>query len=186
MEIDYLAVEQSKNLTGITDAKNDKLEELSDSVIDVAGALHSYATGKGDKALLAKVNYKSHKVGNMSQAELINAAGVVLEEVGKIPAGLLTEEGISAEEVIQFTEVYNEFKGSVGGKREAVIERSVHTYRIAELFTEAADLKKNTLDRLATQFIRKAPEFYNKYKAASTVIHKHSTKATTTDSTQGK
>jgi len=45
------------------------------------------------------------------------------------------------------------------------------------LFAEAADLKKNTLDRLACQYQRKAPEFYQKYKAAATVIYKRSVKA---------
>jgi len=45
------------------------------------------------------------------------------------------------------------------------------------LFAEAADLKKNTLDRLASQYQRKAPEFYQKYKVTATVIYKRSLKA---------
>ena len=49
--------------------------------------------------------------------------------------------------------------------------------QLADLFAEAADLKKNTLDRLACQYQRKAPEFYQKYKAAATVIYKRSVKA---------
>jgi len=176
-EIDDLSVQQSKDLTGITDDKHELQEELADIVIDVAGAVHSYAVGKGDKTLQAKVNFKTHKVHIMNQSELKNAAAVVLEEAAKMPAEALAEEGITAEEMTQFTEAYNAFKGSADDKREAVIDRSGYTDRIADLFAEAADLKKNTLDRLASQFIRKAPEFYNKYKAASTVIHKHGGKA---------
>ena len=176
-EIDTLSMQQSKNITGITDDKNAQLEDVIGYIIDVSGAVHSYAIGKGDKTLQAKVNYKVTRIDKMKQAEVLDAAGVVLEEAGKVPAEALADEGITAEEMTQFAAVYNHLKGSTGGKREAVIERTGHTDRIADLFTEAADLKKNTLDRLATQFMRKAPEFYNKYKAAATVIHRHAAKA---------
>ena len=186
IELDSLGVEQSKNITGITGDKHVYQEGLADFVIDVAGALHSYAMGKGDKTLQAKVDFKMHKVHIMNQNDLKNAAAVVLEEAGKIPAETLADEGITAEEMTQFAETFTKFSGSTNDKREAVIEHSGHTDRIAELFTEAADLKKNTLDRLASQFIRKAPEFYNKYKAASTVIHKHYTKAVTPPPAPGK
>lgn len=176
IEIDSLSVQQSKDITGITDDKNAQLEDVMDFIIDVAGAVHSYAIGKGDKILQAKVNFKVTRIDKMKQAEVIDAAGVVLEEARKIPAEALADEGITAEEMTQFAAAYTLLKGSVGSKREAVIDHTGYTDRLAELFTEAADLKKNTLDRLATQFMRKAPEFYNKYKAAATVIHRHSAK----------
>jgi hypothetical protein len=185
-EIDGLSVQQSKNITGITDDKKAQLEEVIGFTIDVAGAVHSYAIDKGDKILQAKVNYKTSRIDKMKQAEIIDAAAVVLEEAGKISAEALANEGITAEEMTQFATVYNHLKNSTGGKREAVIERTSYTDRLAELFTEAADLKKNTLDRLATQFMRKAPDFYNKYKAAANVIHRHTTKTAAPDATPGK
>lgn len=175
-EIDNLSVQQAQNLTGITLNKNTLLEELADYVIDVAGAVHSYAVDKADHTLQAKVNYKTNKVKTMSQAQLTYAGGIVLEEAGKIPATALAEEGITAEEMARFAELYDQFKDVTDNKREAVIDRSMQTDRIAELFAEAAALKKNTLDRLATQFQRKAPEFYHHYKAAATVIHHRSSK----------
>ena len=178
-EIDSLSMQQSKNITGITHDKNAQLEDVIGYIIDVAGAVHSYAIGKGDKTLQAKVNYKVTRIDKMKQAEVIDAAGVVLEEAGKIPAEALADEGITAEEMTKFAAAYTLLKGSTSGTREAVIERTSYTDRLADLFTEAADVKKNTLDRLASQFIRKAPEFYNKYKAASTVIHRHAAKPVT-------
>jgi hypothetical protein len=176
VEIEDLAVQQTKDLKGITDDKKDSLDELSASLIDVAGAVHSYANGKGDKILLAKVDYKTNRVHTMKQADIIYASGIVLEEAVKVPAEALADEGITPEEMASFTSEYNYFKGITSSKREATIDRTGYTDRIAELFAEAAELKKNTLDRLATQFIRKAPQFYNKYKAAATVLHKHTSK----------
>ena len=177
IEIDSLSMQQSKDITGITDDKNAQLEDVMGYIIDVAGAVHSYAIGKGDKTLQAKVNYKVTRIDKMKLAEVMDAAGVVLEEAGKVPAEALAGEGITAEEMTKFAAAFALLKSSTGGKREAVIERTSYTDRLAELFTEAADLKKNTLDRLASQFMRKAPEFYNKYKAAATVIHRHAAKA---------
>lgn len=178
-EIDSQSIQQSKDLKGITKDKHTLIEDLSDLVIDVAGAVHSYANAKGDQTLQSKVDYKTHKVHIMNQAQLIDAAGVVLEEAKKIPAEALEEEGITAEEMTQFADLYSQFKDTKNDKREAQIEHSGYTDRIADLFAEAADLKKNTLDRLATQFQRKAPEFYQKYKDASIVIHKRASKKTT-------
>ncbi|MDD4990726.1 MAG: hypothetical protein PHR83_00715 [Paludibacter sp.] len=179
-EIDSLRIQQAKNIKGITQDKNDRLEELGDFIIDVAGAIHSYAVEKGDKTLQAKVDYKINKVHSMKQGELKTAAGIVLEEVAKLPATALTEEGITDEEMTEFEALYNDLKDTTNGNREAVIERSSHTDRIAELFAQAASLKKNTLDRLATQFQRKAPEFYQRYKDASTVIYRRAPKSSNT------
>jgi len=153
---------------------------LGDFVIDVAGAIHSYAIEKGDKTLQAKIDYKTYKVHGMKQAEIKTAAGIVLEEAAKLPATALTEEGITTEEMTEFAALYTELKDTTKGNREAVIERSSQTDRIAELFAQAASLKKNTLDRLATQFQLKAPEFYQKYKDASTIIHRRAPKSTLT------
>lgn len=177
-EVDTLSVQQAKNLTGITEDKHALQEELMDYLVDVAGAVHSYAISKGDKTLQAKVNFKITRVLAMKQQELIDSAAITLEEASKIPAEQLAEMGISTEEMTQFADAYSQFKGIASGKREAVIERTGTTNRLAELFAEAADLKKNTLDRLATQFQRKAPDFYQKYKAAATVMYKRSAKKT--------
>ena len=128
-EIETLGVEQAKNLTGITETKNDVLEEVIDYLLDVSGAMYSYAGAKGDKTLQAKVNFTHKNIDRVAHGKVIDAAG--------------------------------------------------HTNRIAELFDQAADLKKNTLDRLATQFARKDSDFYNKYKAAASVIHRHGPKKPT-------
>jgi hypothetical protein len=173
IEISELSVQQSKNLKGITEDKLDLKEEVINYLIDVAGAIYSHALIIGDKTLQAKVNFKINKVNAMNQNELTDAAAVVLEEAGNIPAQTLADAGISADEMTKFTAAYSQYKGISSSKREAVIDRTSHTDRISDLFAEASVLKRNTLDRLATQFQRKDSEFYNKYKAAANVIHLH-------------
>jgi len=154
--------------------------EVIDYLVDVSGALHSYAISTNNQTLKAKVNYKESAISKMAQPDLIKAAAIVIEEADKIgPA--LAGEGISTIELNEFRTAYNKFKETSSEPREAIIDRTGYTQQLADLFSEASDLKKYTLDRLATQFKRKAPEFYAKYKAASMVIYKRNSKTPTTE-----
>jgi hypothetical protein len=175
-EIDTIAIQQSKDITGVTDNKNFLLDELKDNILDVSGAIHSYATTQGNMELAAKCDFKITAINHMNNSELLTTAGIVLEEAGKLSQEILTNEGISADEMTEFNDIYTQCKEAFSQPREAIIDRSGHTQKLDELFEEAATLKKGTLDRLATQFQRKAPAFYAKYKAAATVIYKRSSK----------
>ena len=175
-EIELLSANQDKDLTGITEDKNDLADQVIDHLIEVSGAVHSYAELNGNKALQSLVNYKPTKVVRLDQHDLITAADIVLNEAQKIPE--LSNAGINPEELTEFNEVLASLKNSTTNRREAGIEQSGSTKQIAELFIRAEDIKRNTLDRLAPQFQRKAPEFFNKYKAAATVIYKHAAKKT--------
>lgn len=170
VEIDTLAAQQSKDLTGITDNKNEMLQETGNYVIEVSGAVYAYAASQGNKILLAKMKFGLSHVHQMNQEQVIEAASVVLEEAGKLPEETLSEQGVTKAEMTSFTTVYNSLRAVTTGKREAVIERTNYTDRIAGLFGQAADIKKHKLEPLALQFQRKAPEFYLKYKAAADVI----------------
>lgn len=177
-KIDDLSTQQAKDITGVTSDKNTVMVDVIDYLVDVAGAVHSYAISKNDKTLQAKVNYKQNVISRMSQPDLTNAAAIVIEEAEKIAPEALADEGITAAELAAFKAAHTQFKQVSSDPRKAVIDRSGYTQQLADLFSEAADLKKNTLDRLASQFRRKAPEFYLKYKAAASVIYKQSSKTT--------
>jgi len=176
--IDDFSAQQAKDITGVTEDKNALVDEVIHQLVDVSGAIHSYAIFTNNKTLAAKVNYKEWTVNRMSLSDLLDACAIVLEEASKIAPEELALEGITAAEVAELNSDYAQLKAGKSNTRSAIINRTGYTQQIADLLTEAADLKKNTLDRLATQFQRKSPEFYQKYKAASMVIFKRSPKAT--------
>ena len=179
-QIDVISVQQAKNITGVTGDKNAVMEDVIDYMIELSGAVHSYAVSTNNQTLKAKVNYKESTIERMSQPDLITAAAIVIEEADKIgPA--LANEGISTTELNEFRTAFDKFKETSSEPREAIIDRTGYTQQLADLFSEASDLKKNTLDRLAIQFKRKAPEFYAKYKSASMVIYKRRSKTSTTE-----
>jgi hypothetical protein len=176
VEIEGLSVIQDIDLTGITDDKNSFQDEARDFLVEVSGAIHSYANLQGNKTLQSLVDYNDRKAARLDQQGLINACTTTLDEAHKIPAKDMADAGVSAEELADFDNILTQLKASTGSRREAGIDQSAATKRIGKLFDEAADLKKNTLDRLAPQFQRKAPEFYFKYKAAANVIHRRASK----------
>ena len=59
-----------------------------------------------------------------------------------------------------------DFNETKSGPKEAIIDRSESTERLRVLFNEANLIVKNSLDKLAPQYKRKAPEFYRRYKIA--------------------
>ena len=178
-QIDAVSTEQAKNITGITGGKNSVMELVADYLVDVAGAIHSFADNTNNLALQARVNYKESAISKMAQPDLIKAAAIVIEEADKLGPGALSNEGINPGEMDQFRTAFNQFKEVSSDPREAIIDRSSYTQQLADLFADASKLKKATLDRLATQFKRKAPEFYAKYKAASLVIYRQAGKGST-------
>jgi hypothetical protein len=178
-EIEPHQIEQEKNLTGITVDKDIIVENLTDSTVEISGAVYSYAHDINDNALMARVNYKSTRLESMSQSKLVAVAGVVLEEALKIPTTDLANEGISGEDLTAYQELIARFSVVKSSKKEAVIDRSGTTKKLNNLFKEASSLLKDKLDRLAVQFKRKDPEFYLKYKAARSVHYRSAAKKET-------
>jgi hypothetical protein len=177
-ELDDLSVIQSEDLTGITEDKNEVQHEVIDYLLQFSGAIHSYAGQQGNRSLQALVNYKIGKVELLDRHEIIDAAATVLREARKVSPPDLASEGITPDEVTQFDTVLTQLKGYSNTRHTAGIDQQDVTQRIAQLFAQAADIKKNTLDRLVLQYQRKAPEFYNKYKIAANVTYRHAAKKT--------
>lgn len=179
-QLDELSAIQSEDLTGITEDKNEVQHEVIDYLLQFSGAIHSYAGQQGNKSLQSLVNFKIGKIELLDRHEIIDAAATVLREARKVPARALANEGITPDEITRFDNVLTQLKGYSNTRQTAGIDQQDVTRRIAKLFAQAADIKKNTLDRLVLQFQRKAPEFYNKYKTASNVTYRHAAKKTDT------
>jgi hypothetical protein len=181
-QIEEAAIQQIKDIGGVTTNKDTRMDDLNDLLEDVSGAIHEYAIKKKDAALATKVNYNENKISKMSRTDLISASGAVVEEAGKIAPEDLLIQGISTEELKDFEDAYLAYKAVSTDPREAKIEHSGYTKQIANLFVEATNLKKKRLDRLATQFKRKDPDFYQKYQAASIIFYRRSSKKSTDNS----
>lgn len=175
-EIDSFGIDQEKDLTGITIDKEKTMLSLMDYTIEVAGAEHSYAHETGNHTLMSRVDYESSAIKHLTQPELLTVSGIILEEALKIPAEKLSDEGVSAEDLTTLKELIAIFNDVKSSPKEALIDRSGVTEKLRDLFAEARGIIKNSLDKLAPQYKRKAPEFYRRYKAARKVSYRNAAK----------
>jgi hypothetical protein len=165
-EVDRLRALQEMDTGGVTENKNFTLDKLKAYTLDFAGAVHSYASDKSDLVLMKVVNYKSGKVGKMSQEKIIAVADIVLGEAKKVAPADLAKEGISVDELKEYDDMITYYHSLSTSVREAVIDKSGYTNLLALQFKASSALFKNSLTRLSSQFKRKDPEFYLKYMAA--------------------
>ena len=165
-EVDSLGIQQEKDLTGVKTDKDKTVVSLADYVIELMGALYSHAYQTGNATLMSRVGYKSSVIRHLATPELLTVAGVVLVEAQNLPAEELLQAGIGSEDLATVQNLIAELNEVNTGPKEAIIDRAGVTERLAELFTESNGIVKNTLDKLAPQYKRKAPEFYRRYKAA--------------------
>jgi hypothetical protein len=182
-EVKSLAPQQAEITTGITTEKNALLDEVIELTLDIAGAIHAYAEEKNDIQLQEKVDYTRTTFYHEDQAGIIVIADIVMAQAQKIAAADLEECGIEAGEVQECIEKLAKLKGSVNDKKIVSIDQSTITKRIGELFSELADIKRKSLEKLIRQFERKDPEFYFKFKAASAIHYTSAKKAAAKNTT---
>ena len=156
-----MALQEQSN-EGLTTEKGNAQEHLVEWTIDVAGGVHSYAVAKGDNVLKAKVTFTNTEIEHMGFSQLINTANSVLELARGIAVDDLAHYGISAAEISEFEKGLTAFTSVKSSPREAKIEHSGYTDTIAKLQADSQVLL-NMMDKLASQFIRKAPTFYAIY-----------------------
>ncbi|MBN1252674.1 MAG: hypothetical protein JXR51_13825 [Bacteroidales bacterium] len=173
-EVDVIRVEQEKDIKGVTGDKHQTLDMLIDSMVDVSGALQSYALEKSNNTLYESISFSESSIERLPHAEVVSAASLIIKEADKLSAEVLTAEGISADDIAEFKTLYDEFSKNYQTPRQAIIERTNYTENLRKLFNEAGTLKKDVLDKLISQYKRKDSEFYLKYNAASNVILRHS------------
>ncbi|NJO91618.1 MAG: hypothetical protein HC831_23635 [Chloroflexia bacterium] len=89
--------------------------------------------------------------------------------------------GISAEELAECVRLQEIVRLEGQAPKHAIIESAGYTEQLNLKTNEAYKLKKETLDKLATQFKRKDPDFYRLYDAASSISLRHSTRKNGSD-----
>ena len=185
--VQYLHIQQEKDSTWVTTNKKESMNSLIDFFMEISGAMNSYALETKNNELLAKIDYNVTKVKNLNPSKLETVAGVLLETVKTIPADAMLDHGVSASEISDFEELLQKLKTVKTQPQEVSIDKVQITEEIGALLSESVDLLNNKLDKLALQFKRKDPVFYQKYKNARSISviinHKPTTATGVTGST---
>lgn len=173
IKINELSVLQNKDLTGITDEKNGHLILCRTLLLEYGGALRTYAKKKTDLVLMALMDYPKSKINKLDVQDLVSACKAVLAELGKLPEADLTLLGLKKDDVDEFATAIEQLDSKRDLRKEALIDQKSDNKQLGKLFDKAQEVKTEVLDKLAPQFKRKYPAFYNKYIDAATVRYKH-------------
>ena len=155
-------LKQSQSTGGATTNKDIAREELENCMIEVAGGIHSYAVAKNNNVLKARVEIAGSDIEHMRYSDLITTASSLLELAGEIEPEDLAHYGISADDVARFEIALQAFDGLKTSPKEATIEHSGYTDAIATIQADS-QLILDMLDKLAVQFRRKDPVYYDIY-----------------------
>ena len=166
-EIRDAMVNQKQTSSVYTEEKRIAHDELVGWIIDFIGGIHSYAVDKGDTVLKAKVNISDSEIKNMGFSEFITTANLISTLTKEIPTDELALHGISGSELNNYETALARFAEVKTSPQQAIIEHSKHTDTITKTQANSQELLK-TLDKLASQFKRKAPAYYDIYFASRT------------------
>lgn len=172
-EIKAQAQLQAEDTTVHTNNKNDLLEDATTLALHICGAVHAYADDIKDSSLMKKMDYKVSNFDKIDLKATLIILKLILAELQKLPQTAFDECGIDAEELTELDDLIARLDSSSHDKEIASIGQKGATDQIAALIEEGKSLKKKSLDQLVRQCQRKAPEFFFKYKAASTIRYKN-------------
>jgi len=165
IQIRAAMLKQSQSTGGVTTNKGNAEVLLVDYVIEIVGGLHSYARSKNDNVLKAKVEYTSTEIEHMGLSQLITTASSMLQLAKGIDIAELAHFGIAADEITEFEKAFNAFNSVKSSPKEATIEHSKYTDAIVKLQADSQTIL-SMLDKLAVQFRRKDPTYYDVYIAS--------------------
>ncbi len=173
IQIKNAQVQQEKDITGVTEDKHQILNNLIDMLMDLSGALQSYALERKNNTLYERVKFSESFIEKSAHSDISSISSLLVGEMDKLTQEELTAEGISSEDVAEIKKLDLDYKEMLQAPRQAIIDRTGHTENMRNLLEKAAEIKNNVLDNLIIQFKRKDPEFYFKYNAAANVIIRH-------------
>lgn len=177
-EIEALQVKQEQDKTGVTADTNLVIMQLKDYMLDISGALQTHATENNNNTLLERISFSENTIYHLSKKDVVATSTLITEEAGKLNAEELGALGISAEDLAECVRLQEIVRQEGLAPKRAIIEGAGYTEMLAMKTDEAYKLKKDTLDKLATQFKRKAPDFYRAYDAASNISLRHAPRKT--------
>lgn len=168
-EIEQNRNQQSKNLTGLTQEKNQKKLDLAQKAYYIANRLQSYAEVNQKLELLNKVNFTENILSRMRETNLIGVCTQILDsakaELANLSIYKVTQDNVDALKAALKT-----YQNILGKPRAAKSTTVTATANLPQLFKETNEILKKRLDRDIEVFKISHPDFYNGYFSSRKVI----------------
>lgn len=132
--------------------------------------LEALALVTGNEKLGNKMAASYSDLNRLRNTDFIPAIKAIIEAAEKHGEVLQNDYGVTAEQVEGLKADFNHFLDVNGQPRAYKIASVQATKSLEQLFTDAADILENKLDKVMSIFKRRDVNFYNGYMAARVVV----------------
>ena len=145
------------------------LQALANAGFEIISAVQSCAAATGNAELAGRADFQRGALTRGADRTVLNRSEQI-HEIATAVLPSLADFGVTQAKLNAFSKKIEAFRKAHPAPRKRVNSSSSATKQLAELFAELNVLLRNRADRLLVQFRESAPEFYNEYQSARTVV----------------
>lgn len=171
---------------GFANEKAYALEALGDAAFEVAAAVHAYAVTTQEFALEGRVDFSRTSIVMGREASILARArdihAVATEELAN-----LADYGVTTARLTDLLTKIEAFADAQSKPRQQIAKGSAATRSLEARFQTADTILNKRLDKLVVRFKTSAPDFYNAYQTARSIVDipgSHKANATPTPAPQ--
>jgi len=163
------AVQTQTRAFGSAREKEAALVSLADAAHEVAGAVFSCAAENADHELMGRVGFSRSDIVKGRESVVV-ARCRDIHAAAMVEVDALADYGVTAAKLTAFEKKIDGFEAMQTKPRQNISNRSAATKRLPALLRQADEILRGRLDPLVVQFKVSAPEFYDAYQTACTIV----------------
>lgn len=156
--------------SGVSLEKAAALQALANAGFEIVSAVQSCAAATGNAELAGRADFQRGALTRGADKTVLNRSEQI-HEIATAVLPSLADHGVTQAKLNAFSKKIEAFRKAHPAPRQRVNSSSSATKQLAELFAELNVLLRKRADRLLVQFRESAPEFYNEYHSARTVVN---------------
>lgn len=146
------------------------LQALGDAAYEIVSAVRSCAAATGNAELAGKASFGRSELTRGADKTILNRAEEIHETATAVLASL-ADYGVTQAKLNALNKKIEAFRKAHPAPRQRVNAGRAATRQLSDLFADLSALLRNRADRLLVQFRESAPEFYNEYQSARTLVN---------------
>jgi len=154
---------------GASNEKAYALEALGKAAFEVGAAVHAYAVTTEDFALEGRVDFSRSTIVYGREASVL-ARVRDIHAAATTQLANLADYGITQAKLTALKKKIDAFEASLAKPRQQIAESSAATQTLSQQFAEADTILNKRLDKLVYQFKESAPDFFNAYQTARSIV----------------
>ena len=156
--------------SGASSEKSYALEAVGSAAFEVAAAVHAFAVVQQDYALEGRVDFSRSSI-TLGRGSSVVGRCRDIHAAATANVADLADYGVTAAKLTALKKKIDAYETSLSKPRQQVATSSAATVALAEQFTEADAVLGKCLDKLVYQFKDSAPDFFNEYQSARSVVN---------------